>query len=343
MKGKRPPVLRLFVLLILVGGAVWYFGIRPREVKSDHGVLSLYGNVDVRLVNLGFQVPGRITKMPVEEGTLVKTGQLLGQLDAVPFQQALNQNQAQLGIQSANLAKLLAGTRAEVIAQGRDTVTAREVDLANAQTLLNKEQAASSVGAVSRQDYENALAQRNAAAAQLQVAKQSLLQSIHGPVKEDIQFARANVKASQVAISQAQTQLNYVQLFAPANGIVQTRVREPGGVVNAGETVYTLALTSPKWVQTYLEEPDLGRVKPGMKARIYTDTDPTHPLNGQVGFMSPVAEFTPKNVETHNLRTELVYPMRVVVTDPQNVLRQGMPVTVRIQTDIARPVTGQGS
>ena len=157
MKGKRPPVLRLFVLLILVGGAVWYFGIRPREVKSDHGVLSLYGNVDVRLVNLGFQVPGRITKMPVEEGTLVKTGQLLGQLDAVPFQQALNQNQAQLGIQSANLAKLLAGTRAEVIAQGRDTVTAREVDLANAQTLLNKEQAASSVGAVSRQDYENAL------------------------------------------------------------------------------------------------------------------------------------------------------------------------------------------
>lgn len=339
---KRGGLIRLLILLIIAGTAIWYFGIRKKEVQSDHGILSLYGNVDVRLVNLGFQVPGRITQMPYEEGTIVKAGQRLAQLDAVPFQQTLNQNVAQLGIQSANLNKLLAGTRAEVIAQSRATVAEREINLAYAESNLAKYKSASQIGAASKQDYQNALTQRNAALAQVQGARQALAEAINGPVIQDIESSRASVKAAQAAIEQAQTQLNYVQLFSPAQGVIQTRVREPGAVVNQGETVYTLALSTPKWVQTYVEEPDLGRVKPGLKAKIYTDTDPKHPFEGQIGYIGPVAEFTPKNVETHNLRTALVYPMRVVVTDPKNSLRQGMPVTVRVSTGIARPVEHQG-
>jgi HlyD family secretion protein len=338
----RHALIRILVVLILVGTAVWYFAIRKPEVKTDHGVLSLYGNVDVRLVNLGFQVAGRITRMPYEEGTPVHSGQLLAQLDAVPFQQALNQNVAQLGVQSANLAKLLAGTRVEVIAQSKATVAEREINLANAEAILVKNKAASQIGAVSKQDYENALTQHHLAVAQLQSARQALAEAVNGPVPQDIRASRANLKVAEAAIAQSRTQLRYVQLFAPSDGMVQTRVREPGAVVNQGETVYTLALSTPKWVQTYLEEPDLGRVKPGLKAKVYTDTDPNHPFEGQVGYISSVAEFTPKNVETKNLRTALVYPMRVMVIDPKNSLRQGMPVTVRIQTGLSRPVTGQG-
>jgi len=334
--------LRLLILLLLIGTAIWYFLIRPREVKNDHGILSLYGNVDVRLVNLGFQVSGRIIRMPMEEGTVVKRGQIIGWLDPVPYQQSLNQNTAQLGVQTANLSKLRVGTRPEVLAQLRATVAEREINLANANALLTKNQAASSVGAISRQDYQNALTQRNAAQAQLQNAKQTLLEAVHGPQIQDIEAAQANVAVTRAAIASARTQLKYTQLLAPADGIIQTRVREPGAVVNAGETVYSLALVSPKWIQTYLEEADLGRVKPGLKVKIFTDTDAKHPFDGQVGYMAPTAEFTPKNVETHNLRTELVYPMRVLVTDPKNGLRQGMPVTVQIQTGVPRPVAAQG-
>jgi len=335
---KRPPIFRIVILLLLAGLAAWYFLVYKRQTHSDHGILSLYGNVDVRQVNLGFQISGRILKMPYEEGSLIKAGQQIAEVDPIPFQQTVNQNVSQAGVQAANLSKLLVGTRVEVIAQDRANVAEREANLKNAEAVLAKNRVAVGIGAVSAQDYQNALTQRNAALAELQYAREVLRQAINGPQPQDIEAARASLNAAKAAASYAQTQLRYVRLFAPADGIVQTRVREPGAVVNIGETVYTLALTSPKWVQTYLEEPDLGRVKPGQKARIFTDTDPKHPFNRQIGYISPVAEFTPKNVETHNLRTELVYPMRVIVTDPENRLRQGMPVTVRINTGIPRMI-----
>jgi len=339
---KARGIIRLILLLLIVGGAVWFFFIRKPEVKSDHGILSLYGNVDVRLVNLGFQVSGRIVKMPFEEGSPVKAGERIAQLDSVTFQQTLQQNIAQLGVQTANLRKLQVGTRVEEIGQDRATVAEREANLKNAEEILAKNQAAVKIGAISTQDYQVALNQKNAAMAQLQAAQEVLREAVNGSRPEDIQAAQASVLASNAAIELARTDLRHVQLFAPADGIVQTRVREPGAVVNVGETVYTVALVTPKWVQAYLEEPDLGRVKPGQKAKIYTDTDPQHPIDGQIGYIAPVAEFTPKNVETHSLRTELVYPVRVIVNDPKNLLRQGMPVTVRISTGIARPVGREG-
>lgn len=338
---KRGKLIRLLILLLIIGAAGWYFFIRKHEVKTDHGILTLYGDVDVRLVNLGFQVSGRVIRMPFEEGTLVKTGQKIAQVDPLPFQQTVHQNVAQLGVQAANLDKLLVGTRDEVIQQDRAVVADREAALKNAEAIYLKDQAAVKLGAISEQDYENAVNQRNSAQAQLQNAQQILREAINGPQIQDIQAARASVKAAKAAMAYAQTQLKYVDLFAPTNGTIQTRVREPGAVVNVGDAVYTMAISSPKWAQVYLEEPDLGRVKPGQKANIYMDTEPKHPLSGQVGFISPVAEFTPKNVETRSLRTELVYPARVVVIDPDNKLRQGMPVTVKINTGVSRPLQKQ--
>ncbi|HEY9745477.1 MAG TPA: biotin/lipoyl-binding protein, partial [Oculatellaceae cyanobacterium] len=130
---------RLFILLVLfavVGIAVWHFFFREKEVKSDQGVLTLYGNVDIRQVDLGFQVGGRIIKLYVEEGDSVKAGSLLGELDPTPFQESVQQNTAQLGVMSANLDKLLVGTREEEIAQLRAAVQEKEADLANAEALL---------------------------------------------------------------------------------------------------------------------------------------------------------------------------------------------------------------
>jgi HlyD family secretion protein len=274
--------------------------------------------------------------MPFEEGDIIHRGQIVARIDPTPFQQAFHQSQAQLGVQTANLKKLLVGTRPEQVAQLQANVVQQQVLLNNASELLAKDQAVVMKGAVSWQDYQNALDQRNAAAARLEAAKQALLEGIHGPIKEEIQAARASEKAANAAKAQSATQLSYVQIMAPSDGIVQTRVREPGSIVAPGDPVYTIALLTPKWVQTYLEEPDLGRVKPGMRAQVFTDTAPKQAIIAQIGYISPIAEFTPKNVETVNQRTALVYPMRVVVRDPQNILRQGMPVTVRIQTGISR-------
>ncbi|MDR2442766.1 MAG: efflux RND transporter periplasmic adaptor subunit [Deltaproteobacteria bacterium] len=139
-------------------------------------------------------------------------------------------------------------------------------------------------------------------------------------------LARLDTVKAQLAA--AVTNLNDATLKSPSSGVILTRVREPGSVVGAGETVYTVSLDSPVWVRAYLDEPDLGLVRPGQKVIVTTDSQGRY--EGKVGFISPKAEFTPKAVETAALRTDLVYRLRIVISQPDGGLRQGMPVTVTI-------------
>ncbi len=111
---------------------------------------------------------------------------------------------------------------------------------------------------------------------------------------------------------------------------MRTRSREAGAIIQSGQTVYTLALTNPVWLRVYVEQPSLGKIKPGMSVNIMVDAAPEKVFPGTVGFISPSAEFTPKTVETKEVRADLVYRIRVQADDPENVMRQGMPVTVVI-------------
>lgn len=106
---------------------------------------------------------------------------------------------------------------------------------------------------------------------------------------------------------------------------------EPGEVAAPGRTVFSLALTAPKWVRAYLSEPDLGFIVQGMEAKVYSDSFPGEAFNGTVGFISSAAEFTPKFVQTTELRTQLVYEIRIWLEDLDNRLRLGMPVTVVVK------------
>jgi HlyD family secretion protein len=127
-------------------------------------------------------------------------------------------------------------------------------------------------------------------------------------------------------------------LRAPADGVILTRAVEPGTILAAGGAVFTESLLAPVWARVYVNEPDLGRVPPGRAVLVYTDSHADKPYHGRIGFVSPTAEFTPKNVETPELRTALVYRVRVVVGDADRALRQGMPVTVHLDpTAQSRP------
>lgn len=158
-------------------------------------------------------------------------------------------------------------------------------------------------------------------------------QSLYDEALANRDTSRARVLTAQARIEKAQTALADTQTHAPSDGVILTRVREPGSIVTAGQPVYTLAVDDPVWIRTYITEPNLGHIYPGQPARIVTDSRPDKPYLGQVGFISPQAEFTPKNVETTQLRTDLVYRLRVIVDNPDQGLRQGMPVTVKIEPD----------
>lgn len=148
----------------------------------------------------------------------------------------------------------------------------------------------------------------------------------------------AQVKADEATLAFASEALKDAELYAPADGVVRERVLEPGDMASPLTPVFTLALTDPVWVRAYLPQTALGKVKPGMRAAITTDSFPDKRYVGWIGNVSPTAEFTPKNVETPELRTRLVYRTRVFACNPEGELRLGMPATVILDlSDSATP------
>jgi HlyD family secretion protein len=186
-----------------------------------------------------------------------------------------------------------------------------------------------------RAEAELAAAQAEAHAAQLtfkrvrNLAKQKLASREDADVAEaKSRVADAKVDAARAALAQIDQALKDTGLHAPSDGVIRERIVEVGDFVTPQSPVFTLALTDPVWIRTYLPETWLGQVKPGSRAEIVTDSYPDKRYPAWVGAVSPSAEFTPKTVETPELRTRLVYQMRVIACNPNNELRLGMPATV---------------
>lgn len=250
----------------------WFFNSQPSEG------LTLYGNVDIRQVDLGFRVGGRVLKMIYEEGNLVSAGALMAVLDKQPYEDQVKQAAAH--------------------------VESAQASLNNAAVILKRRQQLIGSGGISPQDIDDAFAAR--------------------------EVGLANLKEAEASLGVAQTNLNDTELYAPSDGTLLTRIREPGTVVRQADPIYTLSILSPVWVRTYVSEGQLGLIYPDMPVEVHTDTPGGKIYKGHIGFISPVAEFTPKTVETTQLRTDLVYRLRAIVDNPDRALRQGMPVTVKI-------------
>lgn len=324
MKKKLP----ILILVLIAAGAAWYF-LGGGKGDPDSG-LTLHGNVDIRDAHLGFRVGGRLVELMVDEGDAIEAGQILARLDADPYERTVLDAQARVEAARARLELLEAGFRVEEIEQGRAQVEVREVALANAERRLKRETEMKGTGASPVKLYDDALDRRDEAVAQLRVAEAALALLEAGYRPEEIAQARAEMTAGEAALGLAQLQVEDTVLTAPSDGVILTRAVEPGTILGPGTTVYSLSLTRPVWVRAYVGEPDLGYLRPGQTVEVTSDTFPDRPYMGQVGFISPTAEFTPKTVETRELRTGLVYRFRVVVEDPDDGLRQGMPITVRI-------------
>ena len=185
-------------------------------------------------------------------------------------------------------------------------------------------------GALSQQKLDDTIADLDAANARLKAAKEVLELAIAGPRKEDIAEAKATLRAYEQDLALARRELADADLIAPLDGVIENRILQPGDMASPETPVFTIAITDPLWVRAYVSETDLGKIRLGMKAEVTTDSYPGKHYEGWVGFISPTAEFTPKTVETREVRTKLVYQVRVFVHNPQGELRLGMPAVVTI-------------
>jgi len=301
----------------------------------DGDALVLHGNVDIRQISLAFEEPGRITTLWAEEGDRVKAGAMLARLDTTTFQLQADQAEAQLAAQSQTLLKLRNGSRPEDITQAAARLDQAKADAARAAddvTRLKGIAAHTAGQAISAEDLDHATRLAATAAAKVRELDAALRLARIGPRAEDIANADAQMRAAKAQLAQLRHAVDLGTLRAPADAVVRSRLLEPGDMASAQRPVFALALVHPKWVRVYVGEPDLGRVRMGLGARVSSDSRPGQAIAGHVGYISSVAEFTPKSVETEELRTNLVYEVRVLVDDPADRLRLGQPVTVRLDT-----------
>jgi HlyD family secretion protein len=367
---KKAAIALAVVALLALAGT--FAARRFLAAHAPSASITLYGNVDIRQVQLAFNDSERIDRLLVVEGAAVRAGQLLAQMEDRRFQDAVARSQADVAQQQQVVARLLAGNRPEEIAQARADFAAAEADVtaagadvsvaqaevaaaeanvANSALLYDRQQALAKEQYVSLQVKDDAYRASLVAEADLKAkqhaldvkehvltakqrlaaAKQQALQlAVAGPRREDIAAAQAKLQSEIAVLATAQKDLADAKLYAPADGVIQDRILEPGDMATPQTPVFTLALDNPVWVRAYLPEPELGKVALGMAAWISTDSFPGQRVRGWVGFISPVAEFTPKSVETTELRSQLVYLVRVYACNPDHRLRLGMPATVDI-------------
>lgn len=329
MNKKRRIVIAGVVLAV---AAAIYAAFSAWRAQRDAHTLTLYGNVDIREVDLGFRVAGRLMTMLVDEGDRVRAGEPLASLDAQPYRDALAAAQARVNQAEANVEKLRRGQRPQEVQQARAAVRAAQAAFDNAQRDLQRQLGLFESGASSQKALDAARARHDELEANLVGAREALALANEGFRREDIAAAEAELAAALAQHAQASTQLADADLSAPSDGTILARIREPGAMLQLGAPVYTLSLDTPVYVRAYVAERELGKVRPGATAFVTSDSSDKR-YRGQVGFISPRAEFTPKSVETAELRTDLVYRLRIVISDTDGGLRQGMPVTVQLPLD----------
>ena len=316
-------VLVVIATLFFVGRAAGWWG------GAGDAAPKLYGNVEVREVELGFRVGGRISQVLVDEGDKVTPGQELARLDAQPIRDRLAGADARVAAAAALVDRDVAGNRPQEVRSAEAALIDAQAQLGEARRLHERRRALHERGFISKAEFQASEAGLTAAAARAESARAALSLVREGARTEDRTATRADAAQMAAERRAIQTDLSDAVLRAPSEGQVLTRVREAGAIVQPGEIVYTVALIQPVRVRAYLAEPDLPKVKPGMAVTVHADgTSKSWPA--KVGYISPVAEFTPRTVQTEDQRADLVYRIRLVVDDPKNELRQGQPVTVTL-------------
>ena len=328
MAAKKKLVLLLIAVCLLGIAAYLYSTFCQQEEQKE---LVLQGNVDVREVSLAFRQSDRILELLVEEGDRVQKGQVLARLDTNELNLQLKKLNAEIAAQQSTVDKLHNGTRPEEISQAEGNLRQAQAAAEHAAGVYQrKRDIYTSIAGISQQELDNAYHDMEAKNAAMSAAQGALQEAKAGPRQEDIAGAEAGLQALRNEQLRYIYLLSQYELQAPDDGVIRSRLLEAGDMASPSKPVFKLSLPGKKWVRAYVPETELGNIYEGQAARVYIDSLPGKVLSGQVGYISGTAEFTPKHVQTEELRTSLVYEVRIYVEDEENVLRLGMPATVRI-------------
>jgi HlyD family secretion protein len=325
MNARVKRVVPVVLVLGVVAVLVW----KARNRNADADLLLASGTVEATQADLGFLAAGRIAAIAPREGDDVGAGAELATLEKSELESALEAARAQLSAAEARLRELQAGSRPEEIRSAQAGLTAAVARQEEAQAEAARSERLYQGGAMSRQAFDRAQTALSQATATRVQAEQALALAREGPRAETVSAQRALVEQARANFQRGQAALEQTIIHAPFGGRVTVRHREPGEVVPPGAPVITLLDPADRWVRIYVPENRVGRVSIGQPAEVRAGTFPDRVYKGEVVFVGDVAEFTPRNVQTAEERTRLVYPVKVRVTgDPDFDLKPGVPADV---------------
>lgn len=328
LRRLRPPVIcRSFLVCSLLLAAC---------SDGDAGdTLRASGTVEMTEVRVTARTPGEVLRLGVEEGAAVQAGDTLAVIDHELMVLQMRQAEAGVDAAEARLALLREGARAEDLAQARAQVEQARIALEQAQADAARFQELAASGSATEKQREDADTRLALAREQYAAARQGLrkLEDLARPA--ELRAAAAQLKQAQAAVDVLRYQIRQSYLVAPIAGTVIEKIVEPGELVGQGAPVMTLADLSRAYLRIYVPETDLGRIMLGQPVDVYTDTYPDRPLGGRITFISPSAEFTPKNVQTKDERVKLVYEVKVEVPNPDGLLKPGMYADAVLRFDTA--------
>lgn len=325
------PRFRISPLILVASIAL--FGC-SRNDRTASGQLVLSGNIEVTDAQLGFKIPGRVSERFLAEGDRAKAGQLVARLEDVEQREQLALRRAELEAAEAMLSELEAGSRPQEIAAVEASLRSAEAERDRVRLDHARQRELRQSEAIAAREYEFAQAQLSVAEARVAELAERAKLVREGPRKETIRQARARVEQARASVALASTQLENTRLVSPFAGTVLSHNIEPGEYVSPGTPVLTVADTAHVWVRAYVPQTDLGRVRLGQKLAVRTDAFPGRDFEGVVGFISSEAEFTPKTVQTPKERVKLVFRIKVLLENPKDELKPGMPADIFVQAQL---------
>lgn len=329
---KKKIIIVVFIILFIGAGSFVYFG----QKKGNPHELFFSGTIETTQAKLSFQAPGRVAQINVQEGQPVTENQVIAQLDRAEYQsrydqakanldrarQAKQQAEIALNINQktlpAEVSRAQAGVKsAEDMLADADKNYRRYEDLFKQGVVTEKERDSMKLG------YDVARSRLNESISLLRLAQGNL--SRIDAARQEIETAAAQIDVARAALAQAAIQLDYTQLRSPVKGVVTSRNIEPGETVNTGREVITISDLSRVDLKIFVDETEIGKVKPNQKVEVKVDTFPGKRYTGYVSFISPEGEFTPKIIQTKKERVKLVYLVKVSLVNPNFELKAGMP------------------
>ena len=307
--------------------------------NGRNGRIRASGTVECTEVNVAAKIPGIIQTVTPQEGDRIDSGTVVAGIDHSDLDWQLAQAQAGLDAAQANFQLALNGARVEDVNQAEAAVRQAQVQVSAGRTDLERIRQLASEGTVTQKQLDDAETRVQTATAALEIAQASHARLVAGTRTEQIAARRAAVRQAEARISSIEQRIQDCTVRAPLSGTVTHRLSEPGEMAAMGTGLVTISALNRAWLKVYLNEVDIGRIQLGQQVNVFLDAAPEQARHGVVTFISPTAEFTPKNVQTPEDRVKLVFGVKVTLDNADGAFKPGLPADA-VFNDTAHAVAG---